>query len=162
MDEQTRLLALAQLKNGKTPTETSELMGISYATALKLRRELLEAEKNDTILELFNLNDAALDILLESIKRQLTPAIEAFGIGELIDKETVLLANGITGAKLLKEDLQTAASALVNKIKVAALAANNADTLLSLAEALCKLQIAFKPSGMDLPAPTSFEKHLRH
>jgi len=161
MDEQTRLLTLAHLRNGKTPADTGKLMGISYAATLKLRKELQAAETNDAVLQLFKLDEAALGILLESVTKQLTPAIEAFGVGELVENEVHTLTNGIAGGKLLSEDLQNAASVLTNKISQAAVMANNADTVLSLSKALCELQNAFKQSDISSIAQAGFEKHLR-
>ena len=75
MDEQTRLLTLAHLKNGKKPADAAEITGITYASALKLRKELHAAEEKNVIQELFNLSDASLEILLESVRKQLKPAI---------------------------------------------------------------------------------------
>ena len=165
MDEQTRLLTLAHLKNGKKPADAAELTGITYASALKLRKELHAAEERNRILELFKLDEAALDILLESVRKQLMPAIEAFGIGELVEEEIKDLTKGIDGGKLLNQEFQASARTLANKITSAAITANNSDTILQLAEALCKLQNAFfgqeaNPSN-HLPA-TSFEQHLKH
>ena len=162
MDEQTRLLSLAQLKNGKTPADTAELMNITYAAALKLRKELIAAEENNKILNLFNLEEAALEILLDSVTKQLTPAIEAFGIGELVAEETKELSKSVRGGNLLNQELQTAASSLTKKITAVSLVVNNAETLLALSKALVELNNSFKPSdgGASLGA-ASFEKHLR-
>jgi len=160
MDEQTRLLALAHLKNGKTPSETAELMHISYAAALKLKKELLAAEETNSIQSLFSLDKAALNILLESVTRQLSPAIEAFKVGELVDREVTELTKGINGAKLLSQDLQEAASELTKRITLTAAIASNSETLLTLADALCKLQMAFKGNELNSLPATSFEKHL--
>lgn len=163
MDEQVRLLSLAHLKNGMKPADAAELMGISYAAMLKLRKELHAAEEKDKILSLFKLDEAALSILLESVTKQLTPAIEAFGIGELVEEEVSDLSDRIDGGSLLNQELQEAGSALANKIKITATVATSADTVLSLAKALCELQRAFMGDSSvgALPA-TSFEKHLRN
>ena len=161
MDEQVRLLSLAHLHNGKTPTETSELMDISYASALKLKKALLVAEKDGKIEHLFKLDEAALNILLDGVRKQLVPAIDAFGIGKLVDEEVDELTKGINGAKLLSIELQGAASTLVTKITTVAVTATNADTIVSLSEALCKLQIAFKTTDINPLQITSFERHLR-
>ena len=165
MDEQSRLLTLAHLKNGKKPAEAAELTGVTYAVALKLRKELHAAEERDIILELFKLDEAALEILLESVRKQLLPAIEAFGIGELVETEIKDLTKGIDGGKLLNQELQASAKAIANKITQAAIIANNSDTILQLSKALCELQRAFFGSdngpSANLPA-TSFEQHLRH
>ncbi len=166
MDEQARLLTLAHLRNGKTPADAAELTGITYAASLKLKKELHAAEERDKILELFKLDKAALEILLESVRKQLMPAIEAFGIVELVEEEISDLTKGIEGGKLLNQEFQDSAKALANKITQAAIISNNADTILALSKALCELQRAFfgTESGggaANLPA-TSFEQHLRH
>jgi hypothetical protein len=164
MDEQSRLLTLAHLKNGMKPADAAELTGISYAATLKLRKELEAADKKDKILQLFQLDKAALNILLESVTKQLTPAIEAFGIGELVEEEVRDLSDRVDGGSLLNQELQNAGSALANKIRQAGAISNSADTILSLAKALCELQRAFYGDGRSagaLPA-TSFEKHLRN
>jgi len=165
MDEQSRLLALAHLQNGKKPAEAAELTGITYASALKLRKELHAAVERNKILELFKLDKAALEILLQSVEKQLIPAIEAFGIGELVNTEVQTLTNGIEGGKLLNQEFQATASTIANKITSAALTANNSDTILQLARALCELQNAFFGREINtttnLPA-TSFEQHLKH
>ena len=162
MDEQTRLLTLAHLKNGTKPADAAELMGISYAACLKLRKELRAAEEKDKILQLFNLEKAALEMLLASVTKQLTPAIEAFNIGELVEEEVHDLKERVDGGSMLNQELQQAGSALANKITQTATVATSADTVLSLAKALCELQRAFFGDGQGTGAQpaTSFEKHL--
>ena len=164
MDEQTRLLTLAHLKNGMKPADAADVMGISYAATLKLRKELLAAEEKDKILSLFKLDKAALEILLESVTKQLIPAIEAFNIGEAVEGEVQDLTDRIDGGSLLNQELQSAGSALANKIKLTATVANNADTVLALAKALCELQRAFmgETGGVGALPATSFERHLRN
>jgi len=169
MDHQTRLLCLAHLKNGKTPNEAAAEVDISYASALKLRKQLHEAETNDTVLKLFDLPETALEILLDSVTNELTPAIEAFGIGELVEDEVHELSKSVAGGKLLDREMQTAATALAQKIAQVALLANNAETVLTLAKSLAELQTSFfGPGGsssanspLGLPSPGAFERHLR-
>lgn len=163
MDEQTRLLTLAHLKNGMKPADAGELMGISYAACLKLRKELKAAEEKGKILQLFALDRAALEILLESITKQLIPAIDAFDIGELVESEVHNLSDRIDSGSMLNQELQSAGSALANKIRTAGTISNSADTILALSKALCELQRAFNgdTGGIGALPATSFEKHLR-
>jgi len=148
MDNTTRLMALAHLHMGRTPTETSDLVqDCSYTAALKLKKALMAAEESATILELFDLEAATLEVLMESVKEKLTPAIEAFGVGELVEAEVHELSTGIKGGQLLNVELQNAASAIANKIKGAATVSNNAETILSLAKALVELQNSFFGAG---------------
>lgn len=166
LDEQTKLLTLAHLKNGKSPSDAAEITGVSYATALKLRRELHAAEERNTVLQLFKLDEAALNILLESVQKQLKPAIEAFGVGEIVESEVEHISKGVNGAKLLSEEFQDAARAISLKITTAATTSNNAETILSLSKALCELQRAFFSSDAggtagNIPL-SSFEQHLKN
>lgn len=148
MDNHVRLLTLAHLHMGKTPTEASDLVeDCSYTGALKLKKALMEAEDSATVLDLFNLEEAALGILMDSVKKQLTPAIEAFGVGELVEAQVHELSASIKGGQQLNQEFQGAASALANKIKQAAVISNNSDTVLQLAKALVELQNSFFGAG---------------
>ena len=166
LNNQTRLIVLAHLKNGNKPADIAETMDISYSTVLKLKRELKEAEDRNAVLELFKLDEAALEILLEGVKDKLAPLADAFKVGELVTAELNDIKEEVKGGKLLSEELQDTASTLANQIKFAALAnASQADTLLILAEALCKIQNAFFTSNNtvapNLPL-SSFEQHLKN
>jgi len=172
VDHQSRLLCLAHLKNGETPAKAAEKVGLSYATALKLRKQLHEAESSDAILELFDLPEAALEILLNAVTNELTPAIEAFGVGELVEEQVHELSMSVAGGKLLDQQMQAAAIALTDKIAQVAVIANNAETVLILAKSLSELHVSFFGAGggisrggssneLGLPAPGSFERHLR-
>ena len=167
MDDHTRLLTLAHLHMGKTPTEASDAVpDCSYTGALKLKKALMAAEDSSTVLDLFNLEEAALEVLMESVKKQLMPAIEAFGVGELVEEQTKELTKSIHGGQQLNIEFQSAASELANKIKQAAVISNNADTVLSLAKALVELQNSFFGQGaMGAGSASSsvldFERYLK-
>lgn len=146
MDESTRLLALAHLHLGKTPTQVSdELDGVSYARALKLRKELTAAEESATVNELFELDAVALEMLIEAVKKKAEPAIEAFGVD--MDKEVAIIREGVQGGQQLDLEFQSAADALAHRIKILATTANSAETLITLAKALAELQTAFYGQG---------------
>jgi len=168
MDQQTKLLCLAHLKNGEKPADAAEFAGISYAAALKLKKELHAAEERGKILELFDIDKASLEILLEGVKKQMVPAIDAFDIGEEVEEAVHGLAESASGGNILNTQLQDSASAIAKKITTVAMAANNADTLLSLSKALCEIQRAFfaneigganGAAGIPL---SSFEQHLKN
>lgn len=164
MDEKTRLLTLAHLKNGLKPAIAADRTGVSYGAALKLKKELKAAEEKNKIQQLFDLDKASLEILLESVTKELVPAIEAFDIGPQVEEQTHILTKELNGASVLNDELQNAGLALANKIKQAAAVSANADTILALSQALCELQTAFFGNTINtnatLPA-SSFEKHLR-
>lgn len=158
-------MALAYLKTGEKPADAARLSNITYAAALKLKKELHAAEKKDDVQSLFKLDKAALELLLDSIKQQLVPAIDAFGIADVVETEIDELKEGVDGGKLLNQEFQDSAKTLSKRITSAALTSTNAETILSLSKALCELQRAFFGSDVgggsaNLPA-SSFEQHLR-
>lgn len=166
LNNQTRLTVLAHLKNGKKPVDISEAMDVSYSTVIKLKKDLKEAEDRNAVLELFKLDKTALDLLLEAVKKQMMPISDAFEMGELVDDALDGIKGEVEAGKLLSEDFQDTAGTLANRIKMCALAnGSQADTLLVLAEALCKLQTAFFSSNNtaspNLPM-SSFEDFLKN
>jgi hypothetical protein len=168
-EEKIRLTSLAHLKHGIPPKEVAELTGISYAKALKLRRQLEEAEENGTMFELFNLKDAARQVLFDSVKDKLLPIAESLDAEEALEGELIELNKEIEELGKLDETTQKAAIALVDKIASAAVLANNSDTLVNLADALCKVQLTFFGQGAHNPngpvqgalGASDFEKYLR-
>lgn len=162
--EKTKLLALAYLKNGMRPKQVADALdGLSYHQALKLRKELDEAEEQNTLAQLFSLDALALEALLDSVKQQMQPVEEQL-TGELQTVEDAVntLADKIHGAKVLEESLQKAATALAHQITAKALLASTPDSLLVLAEALAKLQSAFFAKGMNVQVNNyqQFDKYL--
>lgn len=174
MDEhQTRLIAFAHLKNGKKPQEVADITGLTYAKALKLKKQLHEAEENDAIHTLFNMSETALEMLLDSVKKDLMPSTEVFGITNVLEGEIEDIKQNLQKLDKLDEGMIEAAVALSDRIKQQALIANTSDTLVNLADALTKLQIAFYGQGAHGPGGTTgalingsssssgFEKYLK-
>jgi len=167
MDESTKLGAFAHLKNGLTPAEVSDLMPeVSYAQALRLRKELVAAEETNTLNQLFNMEDAAIELLLEAVQQKLSEPAEVLESANLVPAEINRIAQGVAGAQKLDVSAQQAAEAILLKIKLVAPMTANSETLVSLADALCKIQVAFfgpagGPAGSDSNSPGSFEKYLR-
>ena len=169
-EEQTRLLAYAHFKHGKNAKEVEQLLGISYGKAIKYKKQLHEAEETNALNELFNMDDAALDMLLDSVKQGLAPVAEAFDMTEVLEGEVEELRGSVKGLAKLDQANQDAAIALANRIKQQALVASNTDSLVNLADALGKLQVAFYGNGAHgtgggalpgLPGPQGYEKYLK-
>lgn len=151
LDDKTRVLILANLKVGHTPRETAEKYNVSYPTVLKLRNELIEAEEFGNIKELFNMDEAALQLMIDAVKQNL----QEEGVGELITSEEVEesfneLKESLKGLNELEVEMQRAARILVRQISVVAGIAHNSDTLVNLAEALAKLQSSFFAKGTNI------------
>jgi len=143
IDEQTKLVALAKIKLGQKPREVSDELGISYSQALRLSKDLTEAERKNATLELFDLPELTLQTLLKAVKENLAIPGEVFGIEEAIEGEIANLQDEIDGLKALDENFTEAAGVLANKIKEIALTSSTPDTVYMLAKALSELQVSF-------------------
>ena len=97
IDEQTKLVALAKIKLGQKPREVSDELGISYSQALRLSKDLTEAERKNATLELFDLPELTLQTLLKAVKENLAIPGEVFGIEEAIEGEIANLQDEIGG-----------------------------------------------------------------
>ena len=164
LSDKTKIIALAHLKNGKRPKEVADLVeGLSYSQALTLKKELVEAEEQNTLLDLFSLDEATLETLLERTKEELTEESEGLIEGEVIQASVKELARGIGAAQAMEETFSRAASSLAKKIESQALLATSADSLLVLAEALAKLQTAFFAKGTNVQVNNfnGFESYLK-
>lgn len=150
MDEKTRLLALAYLKQDKKPREVSEILDISYAQAVRLRKELEEAEKRETIQELFNVNEAVLEQVLEAAKKELEPAQLQLTGSAAIEGELESIRESISKGEMLEQEFQTSALALSRRINTLAQSATQAETVIMLAKALAELQTAFFAKGTNV------------
>lgn len=167
LSEKDRLVALAYLHQGKSPKEVEQLCpGISYAQALRLRKELTEAEETNSIRQLFDISEAAIDTLLESVQNQLAESVEIL-VGDDITLRDELnnLGNDIKESQILKAELAKAATTIVKRIGLQAATANSSETLKDLADALAKLQTAyFKTNNLQIANfndSTGFEKFLK-
>lgn len=165
INEKTRVQALAYLKVGKKPREISELLeGISYSQVLTLRKQLEKAEIDNTLSSLFNLDELALESILDAAKSSLTIKGEIIPPNE-IDESINNIGNGIAGLGKLETSFQDAADELAKQIKVAALVATEASTLVDLAEALAKLNTSFFAKGTNVQVNNinaeTFQKYLR-
>jgi hypothetical protein len=164
MKEHDKLIALAKLKCGVKPIDIPASTDISYSQALKLKKELEEAELTNTVHELVNMEEAAFEILLESVQRELNAPASELGLTRALEGELVTLSNSVKAAKVLEEELCIAGAALTRKIQQMAVSATTSDTILVLAEALSKIQSAFFAKGTNIQVNqtgTNFETFLR-
>lgn len=164
LNEQDKLIALAYLYKGSSAREVEEACAnVSYAQALRLRKELDKAKLNDTVQELFNLEEAVLENLLSTVQENLSEAAEVLTGDYLpLEKAVVDLGDKVKNQILLEVTLSQAAVELTNKIKAAAVLTTNVDSLLILAESLSKLQTAyFKTNNVAIVTQNSFENLLK-
>ena len=160
-EERAKLLALAYLKNGVEPSKIEDLTGVTHAACLKLRRELREAELNNSLEDLFGIEADAIDVLLESLTRGQVPMLEPYPIAQ-VKEEVGTLIKLRSPEEALKEDTYKATSALINKIQSVAAISTNVDTIIGLAEALARINDSFFPHTKDTPGQGAgdFERYL--
>lgn len=167
LDEKAKMIALAYLHQGKSPREVEELVpGISYAQALRLRKELDAAIKDNTLAELFSLEQAALDTLLEGVQLQLEDAAKILTGDDIqLKSEIASLADGVQTGRQLEADINRAASVVVAKLQIIASTSNNFEAIVACAESLAKLQTAFFKTGniniANFPNGSKFEQFLQ-
>lgn len=159
-EERARLLALAHLKNEVEPADIEQLTGVSHAACLKLRRELREAEAENTVDDLFGISNDAIEILVKSVLNHQVPMIEPYPIAEVI-KDVDTITRIKSSEELLKEDTYKATRALINKIQTVAAISTNVDTIVGLAEALAKLNDSFFPHDKTASGQSTLESFER-
>jgi hypothetical protein len=163
--EQADQLALAHLKSGKEPGEVAELTGVSHPKCLKLRRQLKDAEAEIGGIErLFDMPTNAIELLVNAATKQTLPAIMPIedSMGELVNPDDT----SDDRSEKLNRDMHRAANALLIKIESVSTLANNADTILAMAEAISKLNNSFFPpagknSGGNDAVSGGFEDYLK-
>lgn len=165
LEEKTKILALAHLKTGKKPKDVSQLLNISYAQALKLSKDLTKAEQQNRLQDLFDLEETALNTLLEKVSDELTPAIQTLeGEVEIFDQTLATIGKNVGDIQILEKELTDAAIQLAKKITAQAVATSGTDSLLVLTDALAKLQMAFFAKGTNVQINNmngNFEKYLK-
>ena len=126
---------ISRLLNGEAPKDIDEA---SYATVLRWRRELEEAQQNDTVAELLQLDQAMFEQVLEGVEAATSPVI-------LEDAKEALTAisQAKSQAEALQTDLMATASHINTRIRNKALSTEHISELDMLTDALCKLQNAF-------------------
>lgn len=163
--DKLKLIGLAHLKLGKKPKEVAELCEVNYAKALRWAKELLAAEKRNAVLDLFQMDELVLNSLLEMVQTDVSNAVELLGEDSTIVGEVVKdIAKGAVGLQILETEFQDTAKTLNQQIKTLALIANEADTIVMLADALAKLQNSFFAKGTNVNIANfsdgGFEKFL--
>lgn len=163
LSEQTKLIALAYLKQGMKPKEVAEEANMSYSQALKLSKQLVEAERRDAVLELFNVEEAVMDQLLEAVKNN--DDLLSILPQETLSGELETFKEAANGLGMLDREMQDTALELTKRIKILAVTSTNADTISSLSESLAKLQTAFFAKGANVQVnnfnSAEYEKYLR-
>lgn len=164
LDEKTKLMALAHIKAGRKPKDVAELLNISYSQALRLSKDLSEAERRGDVQSLFRLDEAALDTLIESAKSELAVP-EELATSKAIEGQLEDIKEGLQGLDELDTAMQEAAGALTKRLKTLSSTATQPDTILMLARALSELRNSFFAKGSNVSLNNfdnkSFEDFLR-
>jgi len=163
--EHNKIVTLARLKNGEKPKDISTMMDVPYATVLKWNKELIKAEHQDRVHELFNLDEAILDKLLATVSTDLEGIASLLGTEVDAVKEGVVELKGqLSGLSLLEAQLQDSAMTVAKQIGAQAITATSSDTLCILADALAKLNTSFFAKGTNVQINNnnggSFEEFL--
>lgn len=152
MDKNTRLLVLANLEAGKSPRDVEAMLEgkASYPQILKLRKELDEAHRTESIKQLFGLSEIAMEQLLKSVRDNLEPILADTPMLTALEGELQSIKEGVDGLEELDKEFQSAAQQIAIRIKQQAMVADSPDTLSTLAAALVRLQDSFFKQGPEL------------
>lgn len=138
MNDETKLKILADFASGATPSEVQAAHDVSYATALRYKREFDTAVANGTIAQLIDVNSVVLKQLADQV------VANAPDIVKQETKEALgHLITSLDMADTLKANLQASANKMAEKISALTMQANSPSELIMLSEALCMLQNAF-------------------
>lgn len=136
--KQEKYKIVSRLLNEDDPKVIAADLDVSYNTVLRLRRELKKSQEDGTVQDFMNLDEVMLGELMEIAKEKAPEAIKG---------DTVEVLDNLSGQHAIMDalstDLQTTAKFLSSRIKVAASTVQHASELETLAEALCKIQVAF-------------------
>lgn len=150
LSDTDKAVIITKLLEEQEPKHIAESMEhVSYPQVLRLRRQLEEAQKTNTVHELMNLDDAAMEMLKSSVQSQ-QATLAAPLAGELISKTEEVIDN----VKLMKSAEAASAKTaevIFKQIELRAAVTTSSDTLLVLAEASSKLHTAlFGKSGIQI------------
>lgn len=163
LDERLRCIALAHLKNGEKPKDVAEKLDIAYSAAVKLKKELAEAERQNNLTTLFKLDQAALTSLIELVKDvDLGDSVDALNMMPALEGELETLKDSVNGVQQLDVEFQEAASALTKRINIIGSTATSPETIVMLAKALSDLQNSFFAKGTNVQVNnySGFERYL--
>ena len=136
-DEKKFYTAVTRMEAGVEPQKVADDLDISYATALRWRREYMAAKEQGKLGELLDLDKLALTVTFEAAAG--TAALQ----GEVLTPAIDTLAKGVNGLQALQEQFQNTAVFLNQQIKSRAASVDHISELVELTTALCSLQNAF-------------------
>jgi hypothetical protein len=132
MDNQQKYLVISRLQKNKTPKDIADELDISYGAVLKLRREFDEAQTNNTVNKLIDMDDVILDEVANKLSN--LPGSE-----EAIDE----LNTKLKGLEHLGFELQNTALQINTRVRTMIMGAENVSELEVITDILCKLQTSF-------------------
>lgn len=139
MDDSTKAAILGRLMNGEAPRVIAESMDdVSYPQVLALRRKLKKAEEENTVAELINLPEAALQQLKQTMADN-APSIPLQG--EIVAEAAEIIDN-VQALKVTERSMAKAADVIAKQIELKAASTTNTDTLALLGETLAKMYSA--------------------
>lgn len=136
-DEKKFYTAVTRMEAGVEPQKVADDLDISYATALRWRREYQAAKDQGKLGELLDLDKLALTVTFEAA------AGNAALPTEVLEPAIDNLAKGINGLQSLQSQFQATAVFLNQQIKSRAASADHVSEIVDLTAALCSLQNAF-------------------
>lgn len=138
-ETKTRWLICSRLIAGETPKEIAESVeDVAYPTILRYKRELEEAQANNTVDEFLNIEEAILNELMETAKKNAPSSIKS----QVTEAMSGLITSK-TAIEALQLELIVTATAINKQIRAKVLTVEHASELDALTDSLCKIQNSF-------------------
>lgn len=140
MDEQTKYKVYSLLLNGHSAADIGSMqdVDVTYATVLRMQRQLNEAKANNSVAELINLDEAVANELLDAIAKNAPAAIA----GEIVST-TEAVKKSVAGLEVLNTELIATAKFINTRIRSLSTTVESVSELSMLVTSLCELQVAF-------------------
>lgn len=139
MSEQTKFEIITRLLNGENASDLSASTGVSYPTILRYKRELKEAQENDSVEKLVGLEKSVLTELIGEVKKKAESTMLMPIVEDMLEKVEINASTLVN----LQDEFKHTASVLNTRIRLATAVVTHVSELEVLTDALCKLQNAF-------------------
>ncbi len=157
--EEQKLAAIGLLSEGLSAKDVSRQLVIPYTQVLKWKPEVEFIETKEDVETVLDIDKVVLHELAETVRDKLEDVAE--GAGDLVDG---VLAR-IDTLTILEGNLQSSALGLIKKLDALVETIEHPEELLTLVEAIAKLQTAFFAKGanvnvLNMPAGQTSSKGI--
>ena len=142
--EEHKLAAIGLLSEGLSAKDVSRQLVIPYTQVLKWKPEVEHIKTKEDVVTVLDVDKVVLHELAETVRDKLEDVAE--GAGDLVD-DVLVRINTLT---ILEDNLQSSALLILKKLDELVEEVRFPDDILTLVEAIAKLQVAFFSKGANV------------